>query len=90
MGLVITTTLCWVSGRPRLYPFYTDAEMRLSASRWRRLAILIVACIGWLFTGGLHRHLLALLEANPGGSRKPPAPGGHRRQSRPASRRPKP
>ncbi len=26
------------------------------------LAMLLVACVGWLFTGSLHRHLLACLK----------------------------
>jgi len=59
MGLVATTVIIGL-GQATFIPFSTQeiAPFRLKVAG---LAIFIVACVGWLFTGGLHRHLLAFL-----------------------------
>jgi hypothetical protein len=69
MGLVVTTIILGL-GQATFMPFYTEevAPFRMKVAA---LAILVVACIGWLFTGGLHRHLLAFLKPQ---SAPPPTP----------------
>ena len=69
MGLLVTTMILGL-GQATFIPFSTQeiAPFRLKVVG---LAILIVACVGWLFTGGLHRHLLAFLKPQ---SAPPPAP----------------
>jgi len=69
MGLLVTTMILGL-GQATFIPFSTQeiAPFRLKAVG---LAILIVACVGWLFTGGLHRHLLAFLKPQ---SAPPPPP----------------
>ena len=69
MGLVVTTVILGL-GQATFIPFSTQeiAPFRLKVAG---LAILVVACVGWLFTGGLHRHLLAFLKPR---SAAPPAP----------------
>jgi hypothetical protein len=69
MGLVVTTVILGL-GQATFIPFSTQeiAPFRLKVVG---LAILLVACIGWLFTGGLHRHLLAFLKPQ---SAPPPPP----------------
>ena len=69
MGLVVTTIILGL-GQATFIPFYTQeiAPFRLKVAA---LAILLVACVGWFFTGGLHRRLLAFLK--PQGA-APPAP----------------
>jgi hypothetical protein len=70
MGLVLTTIILGL-GQATFIPFTTQeiAPFRLKMAV---LAIIVVACVGWLFTGGLHRHLLALLRP-PGAPPRPPA-----------------
>ena len=60
MGLVVTTVILGL-GQATFIPFCTEqiAPFRLKVAG---LAVLLVACVGWLFTGGLHRHLLAFLK----------------------------
>ena len=69
MGLVVTTIILGL-GQATFIPFCTEeiAPFRLKVAG---LAILLVACLGWLFTGGLHRHVLAFLKPQ---SAAPPAP----------------
>jgi hypothetical protein len=68
MGLVVTTIILGL-GQATFIPFDTQQvapfRMKVAAS-----AMLVVACIGWLFTGGLHRHLLTFLK--PQGAPPPP------------------
>ena len=79
MGLVVTTIILGL-GQATFIPFSTEeiAPFRLKVSA---LAILLVASVGWLFTGGLHRHLLAFLKPQgavpptPVVPAKPPAAG---------------
>src|ERR1039458_8582378 len=70
MGLVVTTIILGL-GQATFIPFCTEAivPFRLKVAG---LAILLVACVGWLFTGGLHRHLLAFLKPQQGAA--PPTP----------------
>jgi hypothetical protein len=69
MGLVVTTIILGLA-QATFIPFFTQevAPFRLKVVG---LAVLLVACVGWLFTGGLHRHLLAFLKPQ---SAAPPAP----------------
>ncbi len=75
MGLVVTTIILGLA-QAMFIPFSTDqfAPFRLKVAV---VAVLVVGCLGWLFTGGLHRHLLALLKprsAPPPPSAKPATP----------------
>ena len=69
MGLVVTTIILGLA-QATFIPFFTQevAPFRLKVVG---LAVLLVACVGWLFTGGLRRHLLAFLKPQ---SAAPPAP----------------
>ena len=60
LGLVVTTLIAGL-GQATFIPFYSAAvaPFRMKAAV---LAILLVAGIGWLFTGSLHRHLLTSLK----------------------------
>ena len=72
MGLVVTTVILGL-GQATFIPFSTEeiAPFRLKAAG---LAILLVASVGWLFTGGLHRHLLAFLKPEGAAPRAPVVP----------------
>jgi hypothetical protein len=70
LGLIITTILLGL-GQAMFIPYSTEeiAPFRL---KMMGAAILLVLCIGWLFTGSLHRHLWASLR--PAASPTPEAP----------------
>ena len=70
LGLVVTTIVLGL-GQATFIPFSTQeiAPFRLKVAG---LAILLVLCVGWLFTGSLHRHLLAFLKPR---STAPPETG---------------
>jgi MFS superfamily sulfate permease-like transporter len=57
LGLVLTTIVLGL-GQATFIPYYSDqvSSFRLKAAL---LAIVLVICVGWLFTGTLHRHLFA-------------------------------
>ena len=63
LGLVVTTIVLGL-GQATFMPFCTEAitPFRLKTAG---LAILLVLGVGWLFTGSLHRHLLASLKRAP-------------------------
>jgi hypothetical protein len=69
MGLVVTTIILGL-GQATFIPFYTQetAPYRLKVAA---LAVFIIACAGWLFTGSLHRHLFSALKLT---SPPPPPP----------------
>jgi hypothetical protein len=78
LGLVVTTIVLGLA-QATFIPYSTEeiAPFRLKMAL---LAILIVLCVGWLFTGTLHRHLLAALKRSaapppPEVTEKLPAPG---------------
>jgi len=77
LGLVVTTIVMGL-GQATFIPFSTEeiAPFRLKMAG---LAILLVLFAGWLFTGSLHRHLLASLKPSPTpppeAQPKPPATG---------------
>ncbi|MGO8927416.1 MAG: hypothetical protein ACLQU3_11070 [Limisphaerales bacterium] len=60
LGLVVTTIVMGL-GQATFIPFYR-AEVAPFRIKMAVLAVLLVAGIGWLFTGSLHRHLLAALK----------------------------
>ena len=60
LGLVVTTIVLGL-GQATFIPFST-AEIAPFRLKMTALAILIVLFVGWLFTGTLHRHLLASLK----------------------------
>jgi hypothetical protein len=72
MGLILTTIILGL-GQATFIPFDTQAvaPYRIKIAG---LAITIIACVGWLFTGGLHRHLLAFLKPQKATHPPPPAP----------------
>ena len=73
--MVVTTIVLGVA-QATFTPFYT-AEVPKYRLKVAVLAILLVAGIGWLFTGSLHRHILASLKPlttpAPGPQPNPPA-----------------
>jgi hypothetical protein len=78
LGLVVTTIVMGLA-QATFTPYSTEeiAPLRFKVAL---LAILLVLCIGWLFTGALHRHLLAALKRTQApppteAPTKPPAPG---------------
>jgi hypothetical protein len=68
LGLVVTTVILGLA-QATFIPFSTEeiAPFRLKMAG---LAVLVIVCAGWLFTGTLHRHLFAALKP----SASPPAP----------------
>ena len=68
LGLVVTTIVLGLA-QATFIPYSTEeiAPFRLKVAV---LAIFLVLCVGWLFTGTLHRHLLAALKRSPA----PPPP----------------
>lgn len=80
LGLVVTTIVMGL-GQATFLPFATEAiaPFRLKMAM---LAILLVLFVGWLFTGTLHRHLLASLKRSttpaPEAAPKQPAPSPKR------------
>jgi hypothetical protein len=75
LGLVVTTIVMGL-GQATFIPFY-HAEIAPFRIKMAALAILLVGGIGWLFTGSLHRQLLASLKrpaaSAPDAPAKPPA-----------------
>jgi len=77
LALVVATIVVGL-GQATFIPYYTDeiATFRLEVAG---VAILLVLCLGWLFTGTLHRHIRELLkrrqQAAPEAPAKAPAPG---------------
>jgi hypothetical protein len=63
LGLVVATIVMGL-GQATFIPFYS-AEIAPFRIKMAALAVLLVVAIGWLFTGSLHRHLLASLKAGP-------------------------
>ena len=80
LGLVVTTVVLGL-GQATFIPYSTEeiVPFRIKATA---LAILLVLGAGWLFTGSLHRHLLASFKRSPAPApealSKPPAPGPKR------------
>jgi hypothetical protein len=76
LGLVVTTITMGL-GQATFMPFYS-AEIAPFRIKMAALAVLLVVGIGWLFTGSLHRHLLASFKPvpppPPDVPAKPPAP----------------
>jgi len=77
LGLVLTTIVVGLA-QATFIPYSTEAiaPFRLKVAV---LAIVLILCVGWLFTGTLHRHLLAALKRAaapppPEAPAKPPAP----------------
>jgi len=57
LGLVLTTIVLGL-GQATFIPFYT-AQVPVFRLKMALAAILLVVCVGWLFTGPLHRRLFA-------------------------------
>jgi len=62
LGLAITTIVLGLA-QATFIPFSTD-EIGPFRFKVAVLALLLVLCAGWLFTGSLHRHLFAALKRN--------------------------
>ncbi|MCX6924659.1 MAG: hypothetical protein NT154_15810 [Verrucomicrobia bacterium] len=60
LGLVVTTIVMGL-GQATFIPSSTE-EIASFRFKVAALAILLVLFVGWLFTGSLHRHLLASLK----------------------------
>ena len=69
LGLVVTTLIIGL-GQATFIPFYTAeiAGFRLKAAG---IAVVLVFCVGWLFTGSLHQRLWASWKQ---GAEPPPQP----------------
>jgi hypothetical protein len=77
LGLVVTTIVMGLA-QATFIP-YSTGEIAPLRFKMAVLAIFLVLCVGWLFTGTLHRHLLAALKraeapSPPETPAKPPAP----------------
>jgi D-alanyl-lipoteichoic acid acyltransferase DltB (MBOAT superfamily) len=57
LALIVTTTIMGL-GQAAFIPF-TSADQSMFRIKIGALAIFVVFCLGWLFTGSLHPHLLA-------------------------------
>lgn len=68
LGLVVTTIVLGLA-QATFIPYSTE-EIAPFRFKVALLAIFLVLCVGWLFTGTLHRHLLAALKRSP----TPPPP----------------
>ena len=68
LGLVLTTIVLGLA-QATFIP-YSTAEIAPFRLKMALLAIILVLCVGWLFTGTLHRHLFAALKRAP----TPPPP----------------
>ncbi|HOX58577.1 MAG TPA: hypothetical protein P5205_16135 [Candidatus Paceibacterota bacterium] len=55
LGLVLTTIVLGL-GQSMFIPYYT-AEIASFRLKLTILAVVLVGCVGWLFTGPLHRRL---------------------------------
>jgi len=60
LALVVTTTVVGLA-QATFIPYYTGeiVTLRLKVAG---LAVLLVFCLGWLFTGTLHQHIVELLK----------------------------
>jgi hypothetical protein len=76
LGLVLTT-LAMGLGQATFIPYHTG-EIAAFRLKLAAASVIVVLCAGWLFTGSLHRRLLAAwrknAEAAPEAPAKPPAP----------------
>ena len=77
LGLALTTIVLGLA-QANFIPFSTD-EITPFRFKVAAVAILLVLGVGWLFTGSLHRHLLAAWKRGtaprpPETAAKPPAP----------------
>jgi hypothetical protein len=73
LGLVLSTLVLGLA-QSMFIPFYTG-QTHIFRVKVAVLAILVVFCVGWLFTGGLHRRMFAswkTKKAEPQGA--PPSP----------------
>jgi len=77
LGLVVTTIVLGL-GQATFIPYSTE-EITPFRLKMTALAVVLVLGVGWLFTGSLHRHLLASLKRTlrpaPEPPAKPPATG---------------
>jgi len=60
LGMIVTTLVIGL-GQATFIPFHSG-EVFMFRVKVAGLAALLVAGIGWLFTGSLHRHILASLK----------------------------
>lgn len=74
LGLVLTTLVMGL-GQATFIPYHTG-EIATFRGKLAAAAIIVVVCVGWLFTGTLHRRLFAAWKkkaAAPESAAKPPA-----------------
>lgn len=74
LGLVLTTLILGL-GQATFIPYHTG-EIALFRLKLTAAAVIVVLCVGWLFTGTLHRRLLAAWRnrtSAPEPASKPPA-----------------
>jgi cytochrome b subunit of formate dehydrogenase len=71
LALVVTTIVMGLA-QATFIPYYTDeiATFRLVAAG---VAIVLVLCLGWLFTGTLHQHIRELLKRSEQAAPEAPA-----------------
>jgi hypothetical protein len=68
---MVVTTIVMGLGQATFIPSCTEAIVPFRL-RTAGVAILLMLCVGWLFTGTLHRHLLALFKRAPAPARETP------------------
>ena len=72
LGLVVSTLVLGLA-QAIFIPFYTG-QTPIFRLKMVVLAVLVVFCVGWLFTGGLHRRLLASWKNRNKSDQSPPQP----------------
>ncbi len=71
LGLVLTTIVLGLA-QATFIPYYT-AQIHAFRLKMTIVAVVLVLCVGWLFTGSLHRRLFASWKQNAEPSPEPPA-----------------
>jgi hypothetical protein len=71
LGLVLTTIVMGL-GQALFIPYYTE-EIAAFRLKLTALAVILVICAGWLFTGAIHRRLFASWKQNAGPTPESPA-----------------
>jgi len=83
---LVTATIVWGVGHAMTI-VYAESEYALLNVKCAVVAAALIGVIGWLFTGGLHRHLLSWLKPKAAGPITVPGVGGPTAGSKPEAPR---
>ena len=72
LALVVTTIVVGLA-QATFIPYYTD-EIATTRLKVAALSVVLVLCLGWLFTGTLHEHIRELLKRGTELTAKEPPP----------------